>query len=256
MLTNLPTGIRRMATNVKILMAKTPMILRARARPFYPHPHPQRRRNRLRLFPRARSRAAHLRLKIGLMEEEMDRIGNLVSLSSHGGKSKSDNAKNEKAAEKAAFAIFSSFRKSDTDDPEVYLAACIRVLIAYPEDVMRAVADPINGIAGKQTYLPSIAELKAELDHHITPILAEGEKRRRYAETEQLLKADPDNPTAEQRARAAERWERTKAEIRGDVVQSQAQARQEAEKHLVELYHRRDEPLKLSAAILNVMVRS
>lgn len=173
-------------------------------------------------------------------EIDMDKIGNLVSLSSHAEKSK--NERNEKAAEKAAFTIFSSFRKSDTDDPDVYLAACIRVLMAYPEEVMRAVADPLTGIAGEQTFLPSIAELRASLDRRYAPILAKQRHEEEIARTREIIDAAPDRATDEQRDRAIEHWERAKAETRGSVVQSQEQARQQAEKCLSELYRESLEP--------------
>jgi hypothetical protein len=79
------------------------------------------------------------------------------------------------------------------------------------------------------------------------PIRAAEEKRRRFAETAEFLRQSA-NPTHEQRESAAERWESTKAEITGKTRRSQAEIRQEAEKHLVELYHARDEPFTLSAA--------
>lgn len=177
----------------------------------------------------------------------MEPFGNLVSLSLHGESSKRSNAEKEKAATQAAFAIFSSFRKSDTDNPEVYLAAATRVLMAYPADIVTATADPLGGIAGEQTFLPSIAELRASLERRMAPIRAAEEKRRRYAETEKLLRESA-NPTPDQRERAFNRWENTKAEIAGKIRRSQEDARQEAEKRLVELYHARSEPFTLSRA--------
>lgn len=117
----------------------------------------------------------------------MEPIGSLASLSLRDGKSRTENNGNEKTAEKAAFAIFNSFRKSDADNPEIYLAACIRVLSAYPEDIMRAVADPITGIAGKQTFLPSIAELKDALDQHMAPILARQKQEAEIARTRKII---------------------------------------------------------------------
>jgi hypothetical protein len=173
----------------------------------------------------------------------MDKIGNPVSLNSRAEKSK--NARIEKAAEKAAFAIFSSFRKSDTDDPDVYLAAVMRVLMAYPEEVMRAVADPLTGVAGEQTFLPSIAELRAALDRRYQPILTKQRIEEKIARTRRIIDEAPDRPTAGQRTRAVDRWEHTKAELRGGVARSHEETRRDAEERLRELYHARAEPLAI-----------
>lgn len=124
--------------------------------------------------------------------------------------------------------------------------AYVRVLQAYTPEIVAAIADPLTGIAREQTFLPSIAELTASLERRMAPIRADEEKRRRLAETENLLRQTA-KPTGEQRQRAVERWERTKDEITGRVRQGHEDIRQEAERRLLELYHARNESFTLSA---------
>lgn len=176
----------------------------------------------------------------------MERLGNLLASISCGNASQHGKpTSSEKLCEKAALAICGSFRKTDADDPATTVTAYVRVLQAYPPDVVQAIADPLTGIAREQTFLPSIAELTASLEHRMAPIRADEEKRRRLAETERLLRQSA-TPTGEQRQRAVERWERTKDEITGRVRQCQEDIRQDAEKRLVELYRDRNTPLTLS----------
>jgi predicted Zn-dependent protease len=177
----------------------------------------------------------------------MEQLKNLLARISSGSASQQMKPTSESEALKAAAAIFGSFRKTDADDPSTMVTAYVRILQVYPPEVVQAIADPLTGIAREQTFLPSIAELTASLERRMGPIRAAEEKRRRFAETAEFLRQSA-NPTHEQRESAAERWESTKAEITGKTRRSQAEIRQEAEKHLVELYHARDEPFTLSAA--------
>jgi hypothetical protein len=142
-------------------------------------------------------------------------------------------------AAQAAKIIWGQFRRSDTDDPEVFYPATKALLSRYPEAIVMALCDPQNGIAGEQTFLPSIAEMRASLDRRMAPILAEQAKRQRFAETERLLKA-PAKATAEERARAVEAWERQRAEVAGR--KNTEEDRLAAEKRVSELYRESLEP--------------
>src|SRR3954466_14566571 len=85
-------------------------------------------------------------------------------------KPKSASSSELKAAQ-ATRLLWGQFRRSDTDDPEVFYAATKALLSRYPEAIVAALCDPQNGIAGEQTFLPSIAELRASLDRRMAPIL-------------------------------------------------------------------------------------
>src|SRR4051812_5916086 len=108
----------------------------------------------------------------------MKLLGNLLPAMSRGQMSNASNASNASAprgnlcselqAARAAVALFGQFRRSDTDDPEVFHAAAKRIFMGFPEDIVLAVVDPLTGIARIQAaqnkiFLPLPAELLAEL---------------------------------------------------------------------------------------------
>jgi hypothetical protein len=56
--------------------------------------------------------------------------------------------------------FFGCYRAAETSSPKIYLAAAEAVLRCYPENVVRAVCDPVNGLPSRSKFLPSIAEIK------------------------------------------------------------------------------------------------
>lgn len=56
--------------------------------------------------------------------------------------------------------LFACYRAAEASEPKVYLAASEAVLRCYPERVVRAVCDPVNGLPSRSKFLPSIAEIK------------------------------------------------------------------------------------------------
>jgi hypothetical protein len=133
-----------------------------------------------------------------------------------------------------------SFRRNDADDPQVLAAAFKRVLGGYPAEVVAEAADPLTGIAGRQTFMPSPAELKAELDRRMGPVWAEARRAREEEETQRLLVV-LDAATPEERARMAAHWARRKDENAGKP--SPEEARAAADRRLVELYRAAREPV-------------
>lgn len=136
------------------------------------------------------------------------------------------------------------FRRNDSDDAETFVAAVTRIFMAYPPKVVSAAVDPAFGIASKQTFLPSQAELVAELELRMMPLRAE---LRRQAEHEHFLAVTGPSASAtpEQRERAVEAWERTKAEITGEVRRDAEDERQAAERRISELYRESRNPKPL-----------
>jgi hypothetical protein len=55
--------------------------------------------------------------------------------------------------------LFSCYRKDEAHEPEVYAAAVGAVLSGYAREVVDRATDPRSGIAAKQKWLPSIAEV-------------------------------------------------------------------------------------------------
>lgn len=144
----------------------------------------------------------------------MDRIGNLPSAmsSARGSPSLGRPTTSPRCplsvATEAAIAIVGQFRKNDADDPEVFSAAYVRILQAFPADMVRAVADPITGIARERAspFLPAPSELLACLDRRMAPILAAQKRERERAETRRYLDGPAEAATLEERERAVSRY--------------------------------------------------
>lgn len=60
-----------------------------------------------------------------------------------------------------------------------YAAGILSVMVHYPEDVVERVVDPFTGIPSKQTFRPSIHELRRYLDDEMRPIRAERDRKLR-----------------------------------------------------------------------------
>lgn len=56
--------------------------------------------------------------------------------------------------------LFACYRAAEASEPKVYMAAVSAVLQCYPEEVVRNVCDPVNGLPSMSKWLPSIAEIK------------------------------------------------------------------------------------------------
>ncbi len=54
----------------------------------------------------------------------------------------------------------------------------IRILAAYPIDVVQEIVDPLNGLPGKCDWLPTMAEIKRACDAIHLPRVARQEKER------------------------------------------------------------------------------
>jgi hypothetical protein len=144
----------------------------------------------------------------------MERIGSLPSVTSSTANARSlsqttiSPRSSQSVATDAAIAITGQFRKNDADDPEVFAAAYVRILQGFPDDVVRAVADPLTGIARERSspFLPAPSELLACLDGRMAPILAAEKREREREEVRRYLERPVDVATPEERARAVKRW--------------------------------------------------
>lgn len=58
-------------------------------------------------------------------------------------------------------------------DPQVYVAAITAVLAQYPNEIVRQVTDPVNGLPASCKFLPSIAELTETCGKLMAPFRAE-----------------------------------------------------------------------------------
>ncbi len=57
--------------------------------------------------------------------------------------------------------LFSSYRKDEAHDPEIYCAAIAATLSDFPRQVVEYVTDPRTGVQSEIKWLPNIAEVRA-----------------------------------------------------------------------------------------------
>jgi hypothetical protein len=118
-----------------------------------------------------------------------------------------------------ALALFGSFPRSETDDPETYLSAVERVFRAYPDDIVKASVDPLTGLPRKHKFPPNIFEISEELERRMKP-LRDAEHQRRLEEfaAEKPRAIDPEE--AERRKAFIAKWRADQAReaIKGAVA--------------------------------------
>lgn len=95
--------------------------------------------------------------------------------------SEGSNETSDRRAKLARYAtiLVGSFRKDNSSDPEVFARSLIMVLSDYDDDVIEAAIDPRSGLPSKQSFMPTIHEVKAALE-------AIEEPRRRQRQREKL----------------------------------------------------------------------
>jgi hypothetical protein len=65
--------------------------------------------------------------------------------------------------------LLGSYRTGEASDPEVYISGVVRILSAYPLDVVRRVVDPLDGIPSYCDWLPKFSEVKAACERLAGP---------------------------------------------------------------------------------------
>ena len=55
--------------------------------------------------------------------------------------------------------MFGCFRKGEANDPEIYVAAIIRILQEFSEEVVEHVTSPITGLPRQIDFLPTLREV-------------------------------------------------------------------------------------------------
>lgn len=120
------------------------------------------------------------------------------------------NASNAKLTMAAKYAklLLGCYRVGDANDPEVYTAAVIRVLSDYPEDIVRSVVDPREGLPSKVQWLPTVKEIRAACNEIHLPRQRLQEMQERVAE--QIAERERIESV---RAVRKETWAETKADL-------------------------------------------
>lgn len=99
---------------------------------------------------------------------------------------------------KAARALLGSSRTGEANDPEAYIASLIRILSAYPLDIVWRVVDPLDGLPGKLEWLPKPYEVKKALDEIYIPMKARERARDQLIEQLEERVAMEANPKPKQ----------------------------------------------------------
>lgn len=55
--------------------------------------------------------------------------------------------------------ILSAYRKDDYADPDGFVASIGMIFERYPDEIIKAVSDPVTGIQSKSDYPPSLAKV-------------------------------------------------------------------------------------------------
>ena len=71
-------------------------------------------------------------------------------------------------ATEAATRMLGCYPNGKPADPKTYLSAVVAVLADYPPEIVAKVTDPASGVAIRQTFLPSIAEIHAALENEMS----------------------------------------------------------------------------------------
>ena len=81
--------------------------------------------------------------------------------------------------QEAARLLLGCYRSGDANDPDVYIAAVVRVLSGYPLDVVQRAIDPLTGIPSRMKWLPTIPEIRTQCEeiHGIQRRIKEYEER-------------------------------------------------------------------------------
>lgn len=168
------------------------------------------------------------------MLKQIDPSKTVQSLSRHGStESRADREFKQFVAQRTRM-LFGCFRKGDAADPDVFVSAAASVLARYPEEVVRRVTDPVDGLPSKCQWLPTIAEVKSACEAEMAP-LYRAQKRQQIAEEGRRMIAPPSD-APEIRERAVDRWERQKAASGLKAKVSTEEERIAAEKRVGELY--------------------
>lgn len=74
------------------------------------------------------------------------------------------NSKTLQMAAQSAERLIGFYPTITASDPKVYAAGLVQLFSRYPEHLVAAAIDPVNGLPGECDYLPTIAKVKAFLE--------------------------------------------------------------------------------------------
>jgi hypothetical protein len=66
---------------------------------------------------------------------------------------------------KWALFLLGCYRKSDCDDPEIFVSAAVSIMSRYPEEAVRRVTSLNTGLPATSKWVPTISELREALEN-------------------------------------------------------------------------------------------
>lgn len=117
--------------------------------------------------------------------------------------------------------LLGCYRKGDAEDPDIYLTAVAAMLASYPQAVVNRVTDPRTGIAGRQNFLPTVADVRHACEVEMAPIY---DKRRRDRVRDEMLAAR-DEWTKPERREIPPRVREFMRELRANAGNADRQSR-------------------------------
>lgn len=102
-------------------------------------------------------------------------------------------------AAEAADRLIGFYPQIMASDPKVYAAGLVQLFSRYPEHLVAAALDPVNGLPGECDFLPTIAKAKAWLEPRWQELERTRERMER-ANRKRLPEPAPD-PIADRRVR-------------------------------------------------------
>jgi len=92
--------------------------------------------------------------------------------------------------------LMGQFKRNDADDPEIFTRALIAVMQQYPVVVLEEVCSPINGLATKGTFLPSLFEIREACNETMRVMIARWHLSRLPPERLARINGRPDDRRA------------------------------------------------------------
>ena len=90
------------------------------------------------------------------------------------------NSETLRMAAEAADRLIGFYPQIMASDPKVYAAGLVQLFSRYPEHLVAAAVDPVNGLPGECDFLPTIAKVKAFLEPRWQQEVRSAELRDRF----------------------------------------------------------------------------
>lgn len=112
--------------------------------------------------------------------------------------------------------LLGSSRTGEANDPETYISAVVRVLSAYPMDVVAHVVDPLDGVLSRVNWLPTPKEVRDACEEFHGPqrrMSAFEDRSKAQLEERAARERGMDEPRVDLKAKYGENYEIGRAHV-------------------------------------------